>query len=103
MIHIQVRKKKDEILSLQVSGHAGYAEKGEDIVCAGVSAILFGGLNALDELCAKECDIRVEENRVTVNVRGTKGNEICQVLLIQLETVSEKYEKFVKITCQEVQ
>lgn len=37
MIRIQIDR---EHLSIQVTGHAGYAEKGKDIVCAGVSALV---------------------------------------------------------------
>ena len=37
MIEITIDRKK---LSIRVSGHAGYAEKGKDIICAGVSALV---------------------------------------------------------------
>lgn len=37
-----------------VSGHAGFAEKGEDLVCAGISAVTFTGLNALVEVAGIE-------------------------------------------------
>ena len=42
MILVNVRKDKEEILELVVTGHAGQAPKGEDLVCAGVSSILVG-------------------------------------------------------------
>ncbi len=50
MITIRFRKKSDEYLSFEVDGHAEYADPGEDIVCAGVSAIAFMGINALLEV-----------------------------------------------------
>ncbi|MBE6716734.1 MAG: ribosomal-processing cysteine protease Prp [Ruminococcaceae bacterium] len=37
-VKIDFYENKDELV-LSVSGHAGYAEKGKDIVCAGVSAL----------------------------------------------------------------
>ena len=37
MIHITI--KYDEWFDIQIEGHAGYAEKGKDIVCAAVSAL----------------------------------------------------------------
>ena len=41
-------EKDDSIINvLEVSGHSNYDTKGKDIVCAGVSAIVVGGLNAL--------------------------------------------------------
>ena len=41
---------------LSINGHAGYAEHGQDIVCAGVSAIAFALLGYLEE-----CEDEVEE------------------------------------------
>ena len=37
MIHITI--KYDEWFDIQIEGHAGYAPKGSDIVCAAVSAL----------------------------------------------------------------
>ena len=35
MILVNVRRHGDEIMELDVSGHAGQAPRGEDLVCAG--------------------------------------------------------------------
>ena len=34
-------KKNEETLTIRVEGHAGYAEKGKDIVCSAVSILLY--------------------------------------------------------------
>ena len=47
MIKVIIEKNDSIINSLEVSGHSNYDEKGKDIVCAGVSAIVVGGINAL--------------------------------------------------------
>ncbi len=47
MIRICVTRRADG-LELTAVGHAGYAERGRDIVCAGVSALLFGFLRHLE-------------------------------------------------------
>jgi uncharacterized protein YsxB (DUF464 family) len=41
--------KENDTLRLCVSGHADYAESGGDIVCAGVSALLYGFVAYLRE------------------------------------------------------
>ena len=38
MVHVEYALMQD-FIKISVSGHAGYAEKGNDIVCAGVSAL----------------------------------------------------------------
>lgn len=45
MIRAEYRRKGPEGPELTVSGHAGFAPAGEDIVCAGVSALV-GALGA---------------------------------------------------------
>ena len=42
------------IRGFTVTGHAGFAEKGEDLICAGISAVTFTGLNALIEVAGFE-------------------------------------------------
>ena len=44
-----VRTKDNQIRSFQVSGHAEYAESGQDIVCSAVSALTITTINALSK------------------------------------------------------
>ncbi len=46
MIRITARRHSDG-LEISAVGHADFAERGRDIVCAGVSALLFGFLSYL--------------------------------------------------------
>jgi uncharacterized protein len=45
-----VRDKEGFIWEFTVKGHAGAGAEGEDIVCAGISAIVQTALGAMDEL-----------------------------------------------------
>lgn len=45
MIEVHITKN-----SLTVKGHAGYAERGKDIVCAAVSALVQGLMHSLNAL-----------------------------------------------------
>lgn len=47
MIDIQY-ERSDEGHALSITGHAGYAAHGEDIVCAGVSAITYALVGYID-------------------------------------------------------
>ena len=48
MIKITVRyQSTGEFLSLESNDHANSAPHGEDLVCAAVSGIILGGINAL--------------------------------------------------------
>jgi uncharacterized protein YsxB (DUF464 family) len=48
MISITInRTESDSIQSFEISGHAFFANRGKDIVCAGVSAVSVGAINAV--------------------------------------------------------
>ena len=49
MIHIRARRQEDG-MELSAVGHASYAPRGQDIVCAGVSALLYGFIAYLESL-----------------------------------------------------
>ena len=55
MIKVQVKRKTaGDIESVTIHGHAGYADPGQDIVCAAVSGISFGAINGIDRLLGVE-------------------------------------------------
>ena len=98
MISVNVSFMGKDVKSLTVSGHANYDEYGKDIVCAGVSAIVTGGINAL-EPHIKNIEIINESNKLGVIV--IESNEVIQVILntmlTQLETIENSYKKYIKI------
>lgn len=51
------RNEKQEILAFSVSGHADFAPHGEDLVCASVSTVTFGTINALHALVTQEIEV----------------------------------------------
>ena len=49
MINITVKKRNGISIWILLSrGHAGYAEEGQDIVCAAVSALIINTVNSLE-------------------------------------------------------
>ena len=98
MISVNVTFIGSDVKSLTVSGHANYDEYGKDIVCAGVSAIVTGGINALEPYL-KNIEIINESNKLGVIV--IESNEVIQVILntmlVQLETIENSYKKYIKI------
>lgn len=99
MIEVVVRKKNDQITSLEVSGHALFANYGSDIVCAGVSSVMVGLLNALDLRTDYETQIDEEHNAMTVITENPTqiGQLIIEVGLVQLKTIANQFPKNVKI------
>ena len=100
MIKVKIENNKTKIISLEVSGHSNYEEKGKDIVCAGVSAIVVGGVNALANESKKAIDYECKDGYVRVFVKDIDNDniqKILEVITTQLYTIEESYPKFIKI------
>lgn len=101
MIKIVINEKNKLVKSLIISGHANCGEYGKDIVCAGVSSIVVGGLNALTMLEDKnKIKALINEGYVEIQVDDEKSTIIqliLKVMIIQLESIEESYPKFIKI------
>ena len=98
MIKVRVIKDKDLIKSIEARGHANFDVIGKDIVCAGVSAILVGGLNAMEQLSCSSLDYKMNEGHLLVNVAADERmQQIAQVMIIQLLTIEDSYPKNVHI------
>ena len=102
MIQAVLTVQNGMIKTAEISGHSGSADKGEDLICAAVSAIVFGTCNALDEL-GSEADIEVSSNLVKITGRDDPLTQtILNTMDIQLRTVQEGRETFVSIRKTEV-
>jgi len=93
-------------LSIEVSGHAGYADSGKDIVCAGVSSLVFCYLKSLRVLCGIKP--QHEENsktgyiKITIHEKAAyklkKIKLLYKSLLLGLKEIEKKYPDHVRIS-----
>ena len=51
-----------------MTGHADYAPHGQDLVCAGTTAVVFGSINAVEELCNVQATIELGSNLITESI-----------------------------------
>lgn len=85
MIRIRVTEREGGF-TVSAFGHAGYAPHGQDIVCAGVSALLYGLVSflrgSLPIATAGECfSPRVEEGDGTLTVEVTSPRPLYREAL----------------------
>ena len=98
MISAIYEVKKDQYVSLEVSGHAEYDESGKDLVCASVSSIMFGLMNAIDAL-NENIEIKQLTNKITI-INHSNSNIIqdyLELAMMQLKTIEESYGDFIKV------
>ena len=72
---IIARYEKDgDLHNLSVNGHAGYASKGQDIVCSGVSAIVYALIGWLENNEENAVFTSIDEGNGEVTI-ACEGNE----------------------------
>ncbi len=104
-------------IGYEISGHAGYADYGQDIVCASVSVLAIHTANALDELTDNEMDIEMDEDgylKVMHRANGLNlgldsfGDMLMQALAMSIMNTYEAYSnedeanEFINIKFEEV-
>lgn len=79
----------------EISGHAGYGEEGNDIVCAGVSSCTMLVCNCITENFKANADVKVEENRISLRLLkyDKPSARLLSAFYQHLETLSEDYRK----------
>lgn len=95
------------IRQLELTGHAGFADTGYDIVCAAVSSQVISVENSLHHLVKMPVSTTIDEveggylSLIVPTVENQKQNEQSQLLLqhlvFALEVIAESYPDFVKI------
>lgn len=97
---IKVYVKKNNIV---ITGHAGFADFGSDIVCASASGIVITSINAalnidVNSLCYKE-----DVNKLTIDIKSDNDVilKIMENMLNMLSELANNYPKNVKIIKEE--
>jgi len=108
MINVSIEYRRGFIYSFTVEGHAGYAQKGTDIYCAGVSAVcqtaLAGLLHHLKQKPAYQLSEGFMLCSLADNMDG-KDKEAAQIILKTMETglteMQRAYKEYLRIAIRE--
>lgn len=102
------------IIRYRVSGHTGFAEEGEDIVCSAISVLAQTILVALVEVIGileSELDFNIDEKKGILDVKLPKSIEEitkkeAQILLktfeLGIKKIIESYSEYVTLKYREV-
>lgn len=100
-----VRNAADNaILSFSIKGHAKYANLGQDIVCAGVSAVTIGTVNAAEKLLGIPICSGLRDGFASGDVPGSlepalmeKLQLLLETMVLTLQSIEETYGKYIAI------
>lgn len=104
MINVKVKREQDcSIKGFVIDGHAGYANEGEDIVCAAVSAISYTAVGSLVNLVG-DCEYKEEDGYMCIyrpdNMEQSKqetAQTILESMYIGYKQIEKSYGRFVNV------
>ena len=105
MINILIIKSKQNIVTIEATGHSGYAEEGSDIVCSAVSTLMQNLANGLTEVVKADAKVIVDEDIPHLSVTLCEVNQdkikfaqmLMQTTILSLKEIANGYSKFIKI------
>ena len=107
MITAAIYTANQSISGFKITGHAGFAPYGEDIVCAAVSMLAITVANSLEEQVG-EVDVQSQDDGMIActlpgelsKERALKAQAILRTLEIGLEGFNAEYPKHIRLIHQ---
>ena len=96
--------ENDRITGFSISGHSGYAEAGQDIVCAAVSAVVTMAEATINDVCGAKAKVRVkdEQARITLTLPVSCDEEetvqaVLAGMMITLAGMRDDYPDYIEV------
>ena len=98
--------EESRIIGFEVSGHSGYADAGEDIVCAAITSAVRLTECAVNDVLGLEAQVKVNEQDASLTLklpRNLEGeaDQVCQTLLAALMVyfvqLQEEYPQHINV------
>ena len=87
-------------------GHAGYANRGKDIVCASVSTLVINTINSIEAFCHQAFECAEEKDSIRLELTASPTKETTLLLdsmVFGLQAIEqESQERYLKVECREV-
>ena len=97
-------RENERITGFSVSGHSGYAEAGQDIVCAAISAAVALAECTINDVCGGKAKVRVKEAdaRITLTLPATCEEEesiqsVLTGLMLYLISLRDEYSDYIEV------
>ena len=94
----------DRITGFSVSGHSGYAEAGQDVVCAAISAVVTMAEATINDVCGAKAKVRVKEEdaRITLTLPTSCDEEeavqaVLSGMMLTLISLREDYPDYIEV------
>ena len=84
---------------ITIEGHAGYAPRGQDIVCAGISTLVQTLVQSFEDLCTDEITYHLKPGWVEIKHGdlSAKGQTLVNSFFIGVYMIADRYPDHVKV------
>ncbi|MBO5371769.1 MAG: ribosomal-processing cysteine protease Prp [Lachnospiraceae bacterium] len=102
------RNQNGQYKGFDCLGHAGYADAGEDIICAGVSALVINTINSIDCYTDEKFsfDSDEETGKIIVKFKKPAGHDadlFMKSLVLGLQGIQKNYgDEYITLNFKEV-
>ena len=99
---------ENECVGFKVLGHAGYAEEGEDIVCAAISILVINTMNAIEQFTDAKFSQTADERQGLIEYHISQPTKETTLLLnsmiLGLQTLEDDktYGNYIDLIFEEV-
>lgn len=103
MTKVTFSSRGDMLISVDLLGHAGYAEEGEDIVCAAISSAVMLTHALLFDVQKLPVDTLIEDEGAHIRItlpQGagmTRGQDALHALRLHLTELEQTYPEFLSV------
>ena len=101
MIRVRISTAADgKISGYEVTGHSGTAARGEDIICAGVSALTQTALLGIGEYLHREASYKVASGKLIMRLKDAPDTEteaILRTMLLGIREIETLHPEAVRI------
>ena len=106
MIKITIVKESENLITIEATGHSGYAESGSDIICSAVSTLTQNCEKALSEMLKIKHEFVIDEKTpyILINLSyelDKKSMHDAQIIMkstyMGLKDLANSYPKFINI------
>jgi uncharacterized protein len=103
MIRVNVVRSGERIEAFTITGHAGFANAGNDIVCAAVTVLVLNAINSCEKFLGVALSEHVVDNRntfectVPMSEREPEVQLFMKSMLFGIEQTSQLYPKHVAV------
>lgn len=84
---------------ITIEGHAGYAPRGQDIVCAGISTLVQTLIQSFEDLCSDTISYHLKKGFVEIKYDNlsANGQVLANSFFIGIDMIANRYPDYVTV------